>query len=335
MILNGNLPIKMPNNTDVILCKHGNEGSRVSYTQSNIHSLNASADVDIIQAAIEARLTELVPSDKTWPVRLHEAQRHALLSPGKRFRPLLCVLITHGASNDPILRKASIDVGCVAEMVHAASLILDDLPCMDNAALRRNQPTTHLAFDESTAILSATALLNRAFGVLSRLHNIIPETRVALVDLLSYSVGSTGLIAGQMADLANHSPDNNLQDVERLNYLKTGALFEYAIYSAAILTNLSVGQKEELKDFSYHLGLAFQLLDDLKDVQMKEVEAEKSVGRDIGKTTILALLGTKNSKKTLLSYLDSAKSSLQKAGLQNATALDALIERQFAFLNQV
>ncbi|WP_170144866.1 polyprenyl synthetase family protein [Litorimonas taeanensis] len=307
----------------------------MSDTQSNIHSLNASADVDIIQAAIEARLTELVPSDKTWPVRLHEAQRHALLSPGKRFRPLLCVLITHGASNDPILRKASIDVGCVAEMVHAASLILDDLPCMDNAALRRNQPTTHLAFDESTAILSATALLNRAFGVLSRLHNIIPETRVALVDLLSYSVGSTGLIAGQMADLANHSPDNNLQDVERLNYLKTGALFEYAIYSAAILTNLSVGQKEELKDFSYHLGLAFQLLDDLKDVQMKEVEAEKSVGRDIGKTTILALLGTKNSKKTLLSYLDSAKSSLQKAGLQNATALDALIERQFAFLNQV
>ncbi|RKQ71366.1 geranylgeranyl diphosphate synthase type II [Litorimonas taeanensis] len=335
MILNSNLPFKMPNNTDVIMCKHGNEASRVSDTQSNIHSLNASADVDIIQAAIEARLTELVPSDKTWPVRLHEAQRHALLSPGKRFRPLLCVLITHGASNDPILRKASIDVGCVAEMVHAASLILDDLPCMDNAALRRNQPTTHLAFDESTAILSATALLNRAFGVLSRLHNIIPETRVALVDLLSYSVGSTGLIAGQMADLANHSPDNNLQDVERLNYLKTGALFEYAIYSAAILTNLSVGQKEELKDFSYHLGLAFQLLDDLKDVQMKEVEAEKSVGRDIGKTTILALLGTKNSKKTLLSYLDSAKSSLQKAGLQNATALDALIERQFAFLNQV
>ena len=114
-----------------------------------------------IRGLIEARLSEIVPSEKTWPVRLHEAQRHALLSPGKRFRPLLCILIAQGGGikDGPDL-DAAITLGCVAEMVHTASLILDDLPCMDDAELRRNQPTTHVAFDESTAILSATALLN-------------------------------------------------------------------------------------------------------------------------------------------------------------------------------
>ncbi len=300
---------------------------------ADIHHLGDQQALTAIHGLIEARLADLIPSDKTWPVRLHEAERHALLSPGKRFRPLLCVLIAHGATEDNILRKAAIDVGCVAEMVHAASLILDDLPCMDNADLRRNRPTTHIAFDESTAILSATALLNRAFGVLSRLHDIDPAIRIALVDLLSYSVGSTGLIAGQMADLANDDNTTSLQDVERLNRLKTGALFEFAIYSAAILTDLSVGQKEDLKDFAYHLGLGFQLLDDLKDTLMNDTEAEKSVGRDEGKATILALLGSENSKQTLKSYLASAKAALHRAGLQNSKALETAIDRQFAFLH--
>jgi geranylgeranyl diphosphate synthase type II len=220
-------------------------------------------------------------------------------------------------------------------MVHAASLILDDLPCMDDAALRRNRPTTHIAFDESTAILSATALLNRAFGIISRMHDIDPATRIALVDLLSYSVGSTGLIAGQMADLSNDDGTASLLDVERLNRLKTGALFEFAIYSAAILTDLSVGQKEDLKDFAYHLGLGFQLLDDLKDSLMDDAEAEKSVGRDEGKATILALLGSKQSKEKLESYLTSAIAALHRAGLQNSTVLEAAIDRQFSFLKTV
>ncbi len=302
---------------------------------AEIHHLSDSKTLEAIHTQIETRLAELIPSDKTWPIRLHEAERHALLSPGKRFRPLLCALIAHGATTDATLRKAAIDIGCVAEMVHAASLILDDLPCMDDADLRRNRPTTHIAFDESTAILSATALLNRAFGILSRLHDINAATRIALVDLLSYSVGSTGLIAGQMADLSNDDDTTSLHEVERLNRLKTGALFEFSIYSAAILTDLSVGQKEDLKDFAYHLGLGFQLLDDLKDTLMDDAEAEKSVGRDTGKATILALLGSDDAKQKLTTYLDSAKAALHKAGLQNSSVLEAAIDRQFAFLNKV
>jgi len=144
--------------------------------------------IDSIRGLIESRLSEIIPSKTTWPARLHEAQRHALLSPGKRFRPLLCVFIAQGGGiRDGADLDAAITTGCVAEMVHAASLILDDLPCMDDADLRRNQPTTHIAFDESTAILSATALLNRAFGALSRLDQVPAERRIEIIDLLSCS----------------------------------------------------------------------------------------------------------------------------------------------------
>lgn len=291
------------------------------------HSLQK--EVSGALAAIETRLATIVPSAQTWPARLHEAQRHALLSPGKRFRPLLCVFVAKGAGLDG---EASIDVGCVAEMVHAASLILDDLPCMDDAALRRNQPTTHIAFDESTAILTATALLNRAFGVLSRLKHVDAEKRIELVDLLSYAVGSKGLIAGQMADLANSDNNASIAEIERLNTLKTGALFDFSVEGAAVLAGAKAAQRAALKDFSYHLGLAFQLMDDVKDTIMTDEEAEKSVGRDVGKATILALTGSDAAMERLAAYIDSAKAAIARANLNNETTLNVVLDSQFSFL---
>jgi len=296
-------------------------------------ALHQDADLDVsIKAAhgvIETRLATIVPTAQTWPARLHEAQRHALLSPGKRFRPLLCVFVAKGAGFDG---EAAIDVGCVAEMVHAASLILDDLPCMDDAELRRNQPTTHIAFDESTAILTATALLNRAFGVLSRLRNVEAEKRIELVDLLSYAVGSKGLIAGQMADLANSDSNASIAEIERLNTLKTGALFDFSVEGAAVLAGSNGTQRAALKDFSYHLGLAFQLMDDVKDTVMSEDQAEKTVGRDVGKATILALAGSEAAMERLSGYIDSAKDALSRAELSNALTLNAVLDAQFSFL---
>ena len=227
---------------------------------------------------------------------------------------------------------AAITTGCVAEMVHAASLILDDLPCMDDADLRRNQPTTHIAFDESTAILSATSLLNRAFGALSRLDQVPAERRIEIIDLLSYAVGSKGLIAGQMADLANTDTGTSIAEIERLNTLKTGALFDFSVDSAAILAGMHASQRAALKDFSYHLGLAFQLLDDVKDAVMNDAEAEKSVNRDVGKATILAIAGSAASRKKLNEYLSHAKSALQRAELSNLTVMTAILDHQFAFL---
>lgn len=289
--------------------------------------------IKTMRGLIESRLSDIVPSETTWPARLHEAQRHALLSPGKRFRPLLCAFIAQGGGvRDGAELDAAISTGCVAEMVHAASLILDDLPCMDDADLRRNQPTTHIAFDESTAILSATALLNRAFGVLSRLNQVPADRRIEMIDLLSYAVGSKGLIAGQMADLANTDQGATIAEIERLNTLKTGALFDFSVESAAILAGMRASQRSALKDFSYHLGLAFQLLDDVKDVVMNDVQAEKSVNRDIGKATILALAGSEASKRKLQDYLDSAMAALQRAELSNLDMLSAIMDHQFAFL---
>lgn len=262
-------------------------------------------------------------------MQLHAAQRHALLSPGKRFRPLLCVFIAQGAGFEG---DAATDVGCVAEMVHAASLILDDLPCMDDAALRRNQPTTHIAFDESTAILTATALLNLAFGVLSKLPNVDAQSRIDLVELLSYAVGSKGLIAGQIADLSNTDNTASVAEIERLNTLKTGALFDFSVEGAAILASVSASRRAALKDFSYHLGLAFQLMDDVKDTVMSDAQAEKSVGRDTGKATILALTGSAAAMERLRGYIMSAKEALSRADLSNTATLNAVIDTQFSFL---
>ncbi len=294
---------------------------------------DAASQIEVIRGLIELRLSKIIPSKTTWPVRLHEAQRHALLSPGKRFRPLLCVFIAQGGGiqNGPDL-DAAITTGCVAEMVHAASLILDDLPCMDDADLRRNQPTTHIAFDESTAILSATALLNRAFGALSRLDQVHADRRIEMIDLLSYAVGSKGLIAGQMADLANTDKGTTVAEIERLNTLKTGALFDFSVDAAAILSGMHASQRAALKDFSYNLGLAFQLLDDVKDAVMNDAQAEKSVNRDIGKATILAVAGSAASRKKLNEYLSHANAALLRADLSNVDALTAILDHQFAFL---
>ena len=297
-----------------------------------------SADIDIrVRAAkgrVESCLASLVPTAETWPRALHEAQRHALLSPGKRFRPLLTIFLTEGCDANNAARDASVEIGCVIEMVHAASLILDDLPCMDDADLRRNQPTTHVAFGESTAILSATALLNRAFGVIARNASLSADQRVELSDLLSFAVGSTGLIAGQMADLSN-TGEASVADVERVNALKTGALFDFASDAAAILADSPAAQRAALRDFSRQIGLAFQLLDDVKDELQSAMESGKTSGRDAGKTTLLAKDGLADTKARLEGYMDAARLALSRAGLSNGDVLQAVIAQQFAFLERI
>ena len=138
--------------------------------------------------------------------------------------------------------------------------------------------------------------------MLSRLHHVSAERRIEIIDLLSYAVGSKGLIAGQMADLANTDQGASIAEIERLNTLKTGALFDFSVESAAILAGMHASQRAALKDFSYHLGLAFQLLDDVKDAVMSDEMAEKSVNRDVGKATILAIAGSDASRDKPVSY---------------------------------
>lgn len=279
------------------------------------------------RAEIEARLAALLPEGSAAPARLRECLAHTLLAPGKRFRPLLTVLIANdlGASCDGI-----VDVACAGEMVHTASLILDDLPCMDDAPLRRNRASAHVAFDESTAILSAVELLSRAFGVIARAEDITPDVRAVLSSMLARTVGANGLIAGQLADLSNTSGDASVEEIERLNQLKTGALFDFAVLSAAHMAGADAAVTAALSEFSKQLGLAFQLLDDVKDVMMSDASAEKSTGRDVGKDTIVALTGSAASLARLGTYLRDAKSALEDAGLSGGAVIAAM-DAQFAF----
>ena len=277
-------------------------------------------------ARVNLRLGELVPGADVWPAQLHSAQRHALLGPGKRFRPRLCLLVARGLG---VEGDAVLDTACVSELVHAASLILDDLPCMDDAALRRNRPTTHLAFSESTAILSATALLNHAFGVLMRIDAPAAH-KVELGDALSRAVGSHGLIAGQVADLANDNQAVGHARVERVNALKTGALFDFCVDAAAVLADAEAERRAALAEFSGQIGLAFQLLDDLKDVLLSDAQAEKTTGRDAGKATLVHIDGVAEARRRLGGYMLAAKSAVGSAGLSNADEVTALLDMQFA-----
>jgi geranylgeranyl pyrophosphate synthase len=289
------------------------------------------AMIDALRGRVDACLADLIPSTDTWPRQLHQAQRHALLSPGKRFRPLLTIMLSRGCGIDEALSDAVMEVGCAIEMVHAASLILDDLPCMDDANLRRNQPTTHIAFGESTAILSATALLNRAFGVIARNGSLAPEQRAELCDLLSYAVGSSGLIAGQMADLDN-TGQASVSEIERVNRLKTGALFDFAADAAAIMASSPAHVRAALKDFSRQIGLAFQLLDDVKDVLQSPEISGKTNARDVGKTTLVTQHSLAETKSMLKTYLNNGKLALNRAELQEVDLINDLIDQQFAFL---
>lgn len=292
---------------------------------SALYNDNSGDEIDALRARINARLSAL-SSGSDFAPRLNAAIAHSLLAPGKRFRPLLCVLITGAFGGDT---DAATDAGCAAEMVHTASLILDDLPCMDDADLRRGIMTTHLAFDESTAILAAVALLNRAYGVIARIDAISAHARIELTELLSRAVGSYGLIAGQVADLDNNDVAADAAHVEQVNALKTGALFDYTVLAAARICDLDETKTAHCKTFSSQIGLAFQLLDDLKDQVLTQAQAGKTIDRDIGKATLLALDGEHGAKQRLRGYMKAADNALTVLGIAETSPLRGAIEAQF------
>lgn len=283
--------------------------------------------IDLARADIEKTLESLIPSIHTWPKALHTAQHHALLAPGKRFRPLLCLAISEGLG---VRRDVALRIGCVAEIVHTASLILDDLPCMDDAELRRGRQTVHIAFSVSTAVLTATNLLNRSFGIVAETQGLSATQQVDIIKSLSRNIGSNGLIAGQIADLANSDMNVDIEKVETVNALKTGALFDFIIQAAAIMGKATAAQSVQLSEFSKQIGLAFQLLDDLKDEIMSEAESQKSCKRDIGKATLLALEGSKAAMARLSDYMDQAHTAIMESDLSTESVLIHIINKQFS-----
>ncbi len=279
---------------------------------------------DAVAAETEALLDRLLASDIqtgewTRPARLLEAMRYATLGGGKRLRPLL-VVETAALFGAP--RAQALMAGAALECVHCYSLVHDDLPAMDDDALRRGRPTLHRAFDEATAILAGDALLTFAFDVMARPEtHPDPDIRAALVLELARAAGLGGMAGGQMLDLAaegrfGQGRPMTEADVLTLQAMKTGALLTFACRIGAILGRVAPDISAEISRFGLALGRAFQVADDLLDVEGDATLVGKATGKDAsaGKATLVSLLGVEGAKQRLAALVAEAENALQHFG---------------------
>lgn len=289
----------------------------------------ASAARDVAQA-IDSAFDTLLPVPDDPRRRLYAAMRHAAIGGGKRMRPLL-VKATGDLFNvafEPLVR-----VGLAVECIHVYSLVHDDLPAMDDDRLRRGKPTVHIAFDEATAILAGDCLHDLAFEVLidERTH-ADPFVRCELVKALASASGPAGMAGGQMMDLEAERTSFDLATITRLQQLKTGALIGFCVEAGAILGRVPPEGRTRLHGYARDIGLAFQIADDLMDVEGDPALAGKALRKDegAGKETFLSLLGVERAREQARMLVDQAKAHLSSFGaeadLLRAIA-DYIIER--------
>ncbi len=257
------------------------------------------------------------------PERLHEAMRYAVFNGGKRVRPLL----TYATGECLGVDTRYLDAPAVAiELIHAFSLVHDDLPAMDDDDLRRGKPTVHVQYDEATAILAADALQPLAFGVLAKLEGVSDAARIKLVRLVSDACGSTGMTGGQSIDLAAEGERLDARELERMYSLKTGALIHAAIVSACIVHDELPAEKTRALDaFARSIGIAFQIKDDILDVEGETHVIGKPAGADqrLDKATYPKLFGLEESRQRSAELLDSALANLEAFG-DDAASLEWL-----------
>jgi geranylgeranyl pyrophosphate synthase len=244
------------------------------------------------QLRVTAAIDLLLPPDTTEPSAVHRAMRYTALAPSKRVRAALAILAADlcGRSTD-----ATVAVASAVELVHAASLVLDDLPSMDNAPLRRGLPSCHVAFGEAIAVLAAFGLLNLAFGTLARALDAPLAAR--LTGLLADAVGSNGLIGGQEEDLMATERTISFETLERIHRRKTGALFSAAAVAGALTAGATPPQVAALEAYAKNLGLAFQIVDDLLDVEGDPAETGKATRTDMKKTTFVSFSGVAGARQ--------------------------------------
>ncbi|MEM8744342.1 MAG: polyprenyl synthetase family protein [Pseudomonadota bacterium] len=278
---------------------------------------------------VNARLEEILPEASAEQTDLRSAMRYSLMGPGKRVRPILCVLVSEAAGGTG--RSFALDAGCAVEMVHAASLILDDLPCMDAAATRRGQPATYRKFGDASAILASIGLLNRSYEVLAEHEGPSEHVKTAAVRSLTAAVGTDGLVAGQEIDLHERAKYDDVKRVEGLNWLKTGVLFTASAEIGAIAAGLEPDRVDAVKRFSRHVGLAFQTADDLIDQEGTLQSAGKDVGQDEGKPTLVSLVGNDAARQTCHQHLSDARAALAESKLDGAM-LSGFVDSVFAHL---
>ncbi|AOF96594.1 polyprenyl synthetase family protein [Sphingobium sp. RAC03] len=283
-----------------------------------------------VAARIDHAFDLLLPVTDDARARLYEAMRHAAIGGGKRLRPLL-VEATCDLFN--IARESALRVGLAVECIHVYSLIHDDLPAMDDDDMRRGKPTVHKAFDEASAILAGDCLHDVAFEILAdEQTHADPFVRIDLVRALALASGPAGMAGGQMMDLEAEKSRFDLATVTRLQNLKTGALIAFCVEAAAIMARIPVDARTSLHGYARDIGLAFQIADDLLDVEGDADLAGKALGKDAaaGKETFVSLLGVDRARAQAHMLVDQAKAHLHgygaEADLLRAIA-DYIVER--------
>jgi farnesyl diphosphate synthase len=245
---------------------------------------------------VDLTLEQLLPARHDPEARLMDAVRYATLSGGKRIRPFL---VMSSAALFGVSKPFALRVAAAIEMVHCYSLIHDDLPAMDNDDLRRGLPTCHVKFDEATAILAGDALLARAFEVIAEpATHPDPRVRSDLVGDLAKAAGAEGMVGGQMLDLLAEQMPLEIAEITRLQRMKTGALIAFACEAGAVLGKASDSARHALRAYAHDLGLAFQIVDDLLDVEGNDEEVGKRTRKDqgAGKATFVSVLGVERAR---------------------------------------
>ncbi len=266
------------------------------------------------RARVDAALDRWAPPEPMPPEAIHRAMRYSLFAGGKRIRPVLCMAAAEAVTDQP---RGIEDAACSLELVHTYSLIHDDLPALDNDDLRRGRPTSHKVFGEAIAILAGDALLTLAFHVLSQLQAIDPERRLRLIQELSTAAGTVGgMIAGQVHDLEGEGKTPEPKLLEAIHRAKTGALLRASLRMGAIYAGASDQQLEALSCFGSHIGLAFQIVDDLLDVEGSSEVLGKTAGKDAArrKITFPAVYGLERSHEMAEQELARARAALEIFG---------------------
>ena len=288
-----------------------------------------------LQSEIEAALERVLAADAS-PPSIAAPVRYSLLGPGKRLRPCLTLAVAEGVSTTPAHARAlAMPAACAVEMIHSYSLVHDDLPAMDDDALRRGRPTTHVVYGDGMAILAGDGLLTEAFGVLVAWPSPavksanVPEPparlRLRAVSVLARAAGVAGMVGGQAIDLsaiANDAPPMDSAALEDMHLRKTGALIRAASTMGAIIVGASDDEVSAIDAYARDLGLAFQIVDDVLDVEGSDEALGKTAGKDAaaGKPTFPAFYGIAGSKRRAADCVERAKASLASAGITGRLA---------------
>jgi len=270
--------------------------------------MKSESDLQSWRDRVESVLDATLPTENLAPQRLHQAMRYATLGGGKRIRA--CLVYASGSLFKA--SEAALDAAAAAvEMTHAYSLIHDDLPAMDNDSVRRGKPTLHIAFDEATAILAGDALQTQAYLLLARCR-ADDATRLGLIHALAEASGAAGMCGGQQMDMDATNQSLSLDELETLHSLKTGALIRASVRMGALIGNADPSELHALDQFAQTLGLAFQVRDDILDIEASSEQLGKTAGKDAeqNKSTYPTLLGMDEAKKLLSAYSEKMHSSL-------------------------